>query len=135
MRKNTLRLSAIVAFFIANGVLANNPRTEKDISIINSVEFIEEDEAEFDLGFDTVDYLPEGFDPYKIFVDLSAIDFIEADTELNFNSKSNLPKGFDPYSFPTEVGAFNFIDANDTCELGFDTKDFLPEGFDPYVQN
>lgn len=135
MRKNTLRVTAVMAFFFANGVFANNPKTEKDTSIINSVEFIEEDDTEFDLGFDTADYLPEDFDPHKIFIDLSAIDFIEADTELFFNSKPNLPRGFDPYSFPTEVEAFNFIDANDTCELGFNTKDFLPEGFDPFERN
>ncbi|WP_149304936.1 hypothetical protein [Pareuzebyella sediminis] len=135
MRKNILRLSAVMAFFIANGVFANNPKTEKDISIINSVEFIEEDDTEFDLGFDTADYLPEGFDPYKIFVDLSAIDFIEVETKLTFDSTVNLPKGFDPYSFPTEVEAFNFIDENDTCELDFNTKDFLPEGFDPFIRH
>lgn len=134
MNKKTLKVSMLLGLLFANGVFAGDPKTEKDELIINSVIYIEED-VDFNLGFDTADYLPAGFDPYKIYVDLDSVIFLEEDDNVKLNSKKHLPKGFDAYAYPVDVEAFNYIDKNDEIVLDFDTKKHLPEGFDPYIRN
>lgn len=101
---------------------------------LDDIVFIEE-ESEIDLGFDTKEYLPEGFDPYKQFVDLKAIDFIEEEDtmDLGFDTSVYLPKDFNPYAYPTDVMSIDYIEeGEDDIDLGFDTADYLPEGFDPH---
>ena len=131
MKKKSFIFSAATGLLWANGVLAGDPVTEKDENVINSTNYIEDD-ADFELGFDTADYLPEGFDPYKLYFDLDSVPFIEENGKLDFDSKKHLPAGFDAYAYPTDVESINYIDENDAIELDFDTHNYLPEGFDAY---
>lgn len=116
---------------LANGVFASNLITEKDDRVIDSITYIDDD-TDFELNFDTSDYLPEGFDPYKIYVDLDAVVFIEDEVVDDVKTKKHLPANFNPYAYPTDFAAFNYIDQNDAIELDFDTHTYLPEGFDAY---
>lgn len=134
MNKKTLKVSMLAGLIFANGVFAADPKTEKDELVINSITYIEDD-VDFDLGFDTADYLPEDFNPYDVYVDIESIAFVEDDEDINFNSRKHLPKEFDAYAYPTDVEGFNYIDENDEIVLDFDTKKYLPEGFDPYRSN
>ena len=134
MNKKTLKVSVLLGLIFANGVFAADPKTEKDELIINSVSYIEED-VDFDLGFNTADYLPTDFNPYEVYVDLGSIAFIEDNAAIKLKTKKHLPKEFDAYAFPTDVEGFNYIDENDEIVLDFDTKKYLPEGFDPYIRN
>ncbi len=107
----------------------------KELSL-DEIEYIEE-EPEVNLGFDTSDYLPEGFDPHKTYFDLNSIIYIEDDNtaELGFDISAYLPEGFDPYSEgEVTVDSINYIEEEDE-NLGFDTKDYLPEGFNPYEKH
>ena len=61
---------------------------------LDEIEFVE-DEAEIDLGFDTSEYLPEGFNPYENYFDLNSIIFLEEDVEFNLDTESYLPSDFD----------------------------------------
>jgi hypothetical protein len=134
MNKKIFILSIAAGLLWANGAFASDPRSEKDQKVLNSITYIGED-ADFELGFDTFDYLPEGFDPFKIYVDLNAIVFLEDEKFDDFASKKHLPDNFDAYVFPTDVESINYIDEADAIELDFDTQEHLPEGFDPYMRN
>jgi len=133
MNKKSFILTIATGLLLANGVFASNLTTEIDESVINSINYIEDD-ADFELGFDTADYLPEGFDPYEIYVNLDVVVFIE-DEVADVKIKRRLPANFDAYAYPTDVAAFNYIDQNDDVELDFDTHAYLPEGFDAYKGN
>ncbi len=102
---------------------------------LKTVVFIEEEEDPFELGFDTADYLPEGFDPHKMYVDLKDIPFIEDqdEDELGFDSTERLPAGFDPYAAPADFTSVSYIETEDDFYPDLDTAAWLPEGFDPYV--
>ena len=132
MNRKQITLSIVLGMTVANGVFASNPISENKDFDINSITYIEE-ELEIDLGFDPADYLPEGFDPYKIYVDLNGFEFIEEDTVEIADGAKYLPQGFNAYANPQEVAGFNYIDEKDTIVLDFDTKEHLPEGFDPYI--
>ena len=99
---------------------------------LNEIEFVEE-ESELDLGFETSDYLPEGFNPYESFFDLNSIIYIEneSDFDLGFDTSEYLPKGFDPYSSNFEINTINYME-DESVLLDFDTSDYLPKDFDPY---
>ncbi|MGI9550700.1 MAG: hypothetical protein ACR2MT_05830 [Aurantibacter sp.] len=101
---------------------------------LDEIIFIEE-EAKIELGFDTADYLPENFDPYKLYVDLNAVEYIEdeEEIELNFNVADYLPANFDPYADPAGIEGINYIEDEVEIELGFDTAEYLPLNFDPYA--
>ncbi|MET1259085.1 hypothetical protein ABV409_07075 [Flagellimonas sp. DF-77] len=107
---------------------------------INEPEVLETDEIAFleieeevDLGFDTADYLPEGFNPYESYFDLNSIIFVEVETEeLGYDTSSYLPEGFDAYAEVIDLRTINFMEEEEEIDLGFDTADYLPEGFDPY---
>ncbi len=131
MNKKSFILSLAMGITLVNGVFANNPNKDIEAFDINTIEYIEE-EDEIDLGFDVADYLPEGFDPYKMYVDLNAIDYIEEEIEIADFSQ-HLPEGFDAYAFPTDVQSINYIDENDSFSVDFDTKKHLPEGFNAYI--
>jgi len=131
MNKKKCILSAAAGLLLANGVFAADPRTEKDERVLNSVTYIDED-ANFELGFDTAEYLPEGFNPYEIYVDLDRVVFIEREVIDGFVSIKHLPADFNAYAYPTDVESINYIDENDTVELDFDTHKYLPKGFDAH---
>ena len=75
----------------------NGEPTDVDWCAIALVEM----EEEVELGFNTKDYLPKGFNPLKGLHDLdwSKIELIELDkeVEIGFNTKDYLPKGFNPF--------------------------------------
>jgi hypothetical protein len=106
---------------------------ESDLDL-EEIIFIEE-ETEIELGFDTTDYLPENFDPNKLYVDLNAIEYIEdiQEIELNFNVIDYLPANFNPYADPLGIEGINYIEDEVEIELGFDTAEYLPLNFDPYA--
>lgn len=90
-------------------------------------------EEEVDLGFNTAEYLPENFDPQKVYFDLSSVVYHDLSKEEDFigNLSRHLPEGFDPYASPADFMDISYIDEED-IELGFDTRDYLPVNFDPY---
>ena len=106
------------------------PNNDCDDLVLNSVNYIEE-ENEFDLGFETADYLPLDFDPFKAYINLDAIPYVE-DQVTVYYSLDYLPEGFNPYAYPTHFRNIDYIDPTDDFELDFDSAEFLPEGFDPY---
>jgi len=66
---------------------------------ISTIEFVEVEGDSIELGFDTVDYLPENFDPHTNPIDAKSIDFIEVEEViLDFKTEAYLPKGFDPHN-------------------------------------
>lgn len=101
---------------------------------LDEIVYIEE-ESEIDLGFDTADYLPEGFDPHKQYLDLNSIEFIEEEevADLGFDTTAYLPEDFNAYAIPSDIMSIDYIEEDeDIIDLGFDTKDYLPDGFDPH---
>ena len=92
-----------------------------------------EAEGEIDLGFDTSEYLPEGFDPHKIHVDLNAFAYQESEqiVVLGFDTKVFLPENFNPYTDVVGLSGINYMEEEE-ISLGFDTADYLPQGFSPY---
>lgn len=131
MNKKNFILTIATGLLLANGVFAGDLPTEKDERVISSVTYIEDD-ADFELGFDTADYLPENFNPYKLYVDLDAVVYIEEEAVVDVNTKKYLPANFNAYAYPTDVAAFNYIDEKDTAELDFDSQAYLPKGFNAY---
>lgn len=132
MSNKNLKLSIAMGIVLVNGVFANNPIKDIKLFDINSVEYIE-DEAEIELGFDVTDYLPEGFDPYKMYVDLNAIEYVQEEIEIS-DLSMHLPVDFDVYAYPQDVQSINYIDENDSFTIDFDSKKQLPEGFNPYLK-
>jgi len=129
-KKNVILVLAIGVLF-SKGIQAGEPKDKKGELDLSTIVYIEDEEV-IDLGFDTADYLPEGFDPYKVYFDLNSVTLVEEEIKLDFDSKANLPADFDAYAYPTDIKGFNYIDANDTIELDFDSTKHLPEGFDVY---
>ncbi len=98
MNKKNLKVSIVLGLLLANNIWAIDPKKDKEEFDINSITEVEE-EIEFDLGFDTADYLPEGFDAYAFPTDVESMNFIDPrdDFEVDFDTKKYLPEGFDPY--------------------------------------
>ena len=90
----------------------------------------EQDEA---FAFDTRDYLPFDFNPYKgLFTLEYEMTSVEEDTPFEFDTKKYLPFGFDPY-FQTELSEIFEMEIEDKdAAFDFDTKMYLPENFNPY---
>ena len=126
-------LQAALATEEIDTILVSSSKEEADEAafILSEIEFIEEEDLE--LGFDTKDYLPEGFSPYEVYFDLNSVAFVEDHQELDlgFDTSVYLPNGFDPYQDSKAVSSLNFIEEEDV-DLGFDTMNYLPEGFSPY---
>jgi hypothetical protein len=135
MIKKNVTFALVLGLGISNSILASNPKTEK--LDLNSIIYIEDDEK-IELGFDTADYLPENFDPYKSYFDLNSIAFIEEEPQMKRRIKRKLvrrlPKGFDPYADPKGILGINYIDENDTIVLDFDSKQYLPKGFNAFAK-
>ena len=133
MNKKNLALAIIMGLSFAKGVFAADPETEKEEFDINSIHYIQEEEN-IELGFDVRDYLPEGFDPYKQYVDLNSIEFIEDNVNIVLDATRYLPEGFDPYANPIGIEGINYIDETDNIDLDFNTKVYLPKDFNAYAQ-
>ena len=72
----------------------------EEVVSIESIDLYEPEE-ELEIGFDTTEYLPEGFDAREGMddIDWSAIELfeIEEEDDFDFNTKDYLPVGFNPY--------------------------------------
>lgn len=132
MNKKNFILSIAMGIALVNGVFASTLNKDVEVFDVNSIEYIEEDE-QIELGFDSADYLPEGFDPYEVYFDLNAVQFEEEEIEIS-DLTTYLPEGFDSYAYPTDVQSINYIDENDSFKVDFDTKKYLPKGFNAYVK-
>ena len=93
----------------------------------------EQDEA---FAFDTRDYLPFDFNPYKgLFTLEYEMTSVEEDTPFEFDTKKYLPFRFDPY-FHTEVSEIFEVEIEEEdATFDFDIKMYLPENFNPYFNN
>ena len=98
---------------------------------LNRIVFLEAEE-QIDLGFDTADYLPENFDPNKVYLDLNKVTYMEWEeySLSDLNTTAYLPKDFNPYANPEDFRAVSYIEEEPMLDL--DTEAYLPEGFDPY---
>jgi len=85
MNKKNIILALVTGFTFlhSTSAMVNHEEFEFDI---NSIVYIE-DEVKIDLGFDTADYLPENFDPYKSYFDLNK-DLILMRSKGNDSNKS-----------------------------------------------
>ncbi len=63
MKKLKIIISSFLIVASINGINAQNPNGDNNHFDINSIVYIEDED--FDLGFNTSEYLPEDFDPYK----------------------------------------------------------------------
>lgn len=124
----TIVSSLLIVAFI-NGASAQNANREVDFFDINSIAYIEEDD--FDLGFDTSEYLPEDFDPYSLYVNLNTIYYME-DVHVFIDSEKKLPKHFNAYANPSDFRNVSYIDPMDDIKLEIETVEHLPADFDPY---
>lgn len=117
-------------------VLVSDPECREAAALdLNEIVFIEE-EPQIELGFDTAEYLPEDFDPKKLYVDLNAVAYVDElkELELGFNTTDYLPANFDAYAAPKAVEGMNYLEEEEQIELGFDTAAYLPANFDPYAK-
>lgn len=131
MNKKKLILSIALGAFLIQGAFASEINKEVEDFDLDSIEYIEEEEV-IELGFDTADYLPEGFDAYAFYFDLDSVEFIEESDWEDIQVKNRLPKGFDAYSGPKGIEGINYIDPNKEIVLDFNTKEYLPKGFDAF---
>ena len=121
----------------AEALLFNNNEIYEEEFDIDQLEIIEIEE-EIDLGFDTSQYLPEGFNPLegKDDIDWSTIELIEIEEEidLGFDTAAYLPEGFNPLAGKDDIdwSTIELIEIEEEIDLGFDTKKYLPKGFNPY---
>ena len=130
MKALNIVLSFMVVMMTNAVSFGQGPNNDCDEIVLNSIDYIE-DENEFDLGFDTAEYLPLDFDPFKSYINLNNIPYFEDQVKVYY-SKDYLPKGFNPYAYPTSFRSIDYIDTADEFELDFNTAEYLPEGFDPY---
>ncbi|MFP2997100.1 hypothetical protein ABN763_14380 [Spongiivirga sp. MCCC 1A20706] len=105
----------------------------EETNAVEPVIYIEQEE-EIELGFDTAEYLPVGFDPYAESGQLTEDEvdaLFEEEIELGFDTAEYLPADFDPYQ---EVLTDEEIDAlfEEEITIEFNTRDYLPKDFNPY---
>ncbi len=132
MQRNYFTMSLVFVALSLNA-FANVKDNGIDDLDLKSIVYIEE-EAEVDLGFNTADYLPENFDPYRFYIDLGSLPFIEEEASLDEAVSRHLPRNFNPYSHPSDFRAVSYIDPADMEQLDFDSRKHLPEGFQPYIK-
>ncbi|MGB5238481.1 MAG: hypothetical protein WBM43_06030 [Flavobacteriaceae bacterium] len=135
MKKASLIFSSFLILLTHTGVMAQNPKNDDEPLDLNSVTYIEEENA-YDLGFNTEDYLPLDFDPTEYYVDLDSIDFID-EVEAVADYSAFLPHDFNAYAYPSYFRSIDYLDPSDAIDLDLDTAENLPEGFDPFerIQN
>ncbi|UII74839.1 hypothetical protein LV716_11240 [Flagellimonas sp. HMM57] len=98
MKYQTFTLTAVMIVFMSISLQAMKSNALVEEFDINKVVFIEEDQ-DYDLGFDTSKYLPEGFDAYSNEYSVETVNYIDVcdDVELGFETTGYLPEGFNPY--------------------------------------
>lgn len=100
---------------------------------MDNVTYIEPTE-DIELGFDTAQYLPEGFDAYRgMGADLSDVVFVqnEQEIDLGFNTAQYLPIGFDAYEgMVFNLNEIEYIEEEEEVEIDFNIQKYLPENFD-----
>ena len=124
MNKIKLITSIATGLLITGSVFANEPCKTKEVCLLDSIIYIEE-EADFELGFETADYLPEGFDPNSFYFDLNSVEFLE-EKEIDFIASENLPEGFNPYANPKDFRHISYIDQRKEIAPIIETLERLP---------
>ena len=123
MKKATTTLSIAVLGSLLMSFTAT-PQCEPQFEAVHldDISYIETEE-EIDLGFDTAQYLPEGFDPYEgMEPNLDEIVFIETEREidLGFDTTEYLPEGFNAYEgMVFELDEIEYIELEEEIDLGF----------------
>lgn len=129
MKKIIYILSLSLAFSISAQSVSfanSNNLFESDEIFFNEVSGIEE--SPFD--FNTKEFLPEYFDPYKgMIIDES---YLLASTEIafEFNTVEYLPENFDAYRGMIVDESSLLIE--EPISFDFNTQDYLPANFDAY---
>jgi hypothetical protein len=125
----TAQLSPINNIDIHNPIIS---RLNNDL-LIESLpsETIEEEDATF--NFNTIDYLPLGFNPYinNNLFDIVEFNIEEEDAPFDFNTNDFLPIGFNPNKRGQMMDIVEF-NIEEDASFDFDTNKYLPKGFDPY---
>tara|TARA_R110002049_G_scaffold99113_4_gene241670 strand:+ start:5642 stop:6139 length:498 start_codon:yes stop_codon:yes gene_type:complete len=104
----------------------------------SSIELFEIEE-EVNLGFNSKDYLPKGFNPLKGLHDLdwSSIELFEIEEEVNlgFDTKDYLPEHFNPLKglHDLDWDTIELFEIEEEVELCFNTKDYLPRNFNANI--
>lgn len=110
-----------------------NPKIENlevgDISVM-------ELEEEIDLGFNTAQYLPVGFNPYKgMKLDLDDIVIMEEEEEiqLGFDTALYLPVGFNACEgIEDKMDDMDFLKEKEQIYLEFNEEDYLSEDLNSF---
>lgn len=97
---------------------------------LDAIEYIEEEEDDFNLGFDTSDYLPDTLTPIHFIWTLGAIEYIK-DNTLDFDTAACLPANFNLHAYPEYFMDISYMDPSEDLEPEGDHRKHLPEGFDP----
>lgn len=99
---------------------------------IEDITFVEVEE-EFELGFDTAQYLPEGFNPYiGMGLNLDDIVIIEEleEIDLGFDTAQYLPEDFNAYEgMVFDIDEIEYIEEEEEIILDFDVQAYLPIDF------
>lgn len=131
MNKNNIITSIIIGLMFSGAVSANDTCKTKEVCFLNEIVYLEQ-EADFDLGFDTADYLPEDFDPHSFYFNLNSVAFLELD-ELDEISTEYLPEDFNPYAAPSNFMDISYIDPNDLIEPVIEVRYEIPEEIDATI--
>lgn len=92
-------LSIVMGLALCQGIFANDLVKDIEEFDINSIVYIE-DGDDYELSFDSADYLPEGFDPYAYPTDVAGMNYIDPNETivLDIETKQYLPNGFDAFA-------------------------------------
>jgi len=131
MKKLKIIISSFLIVASINGINAQNPNDDNNHFDVSSIVYIEDED--FDLGFNTSEYLPEDFDPYKYYFDLNSISYVE-DVYVYIDNEKNLPRHFDVFANPSDFRNVSYIDPMDEIQLEFETEQYLPVDFNPYAR-
>ena len=100
---------------------------------IEDIIVLEEEEV-IDLGFDTTEYLPVGFNAYEgMDFKLDEIAYLEEEEviDLGFDTAAYLPADFDPYqTAELDLNEIIFLEEEEEIVLDFNVEDYLPANFD-----
>ncbi len=105
-------------------------------TIYDSLFEVNEEEEDEPFDFDIQNYLPIGFNPYKLmfeaYSNIFEYLFDEEDESFDFDTKLYLPEEFDPYIYNTVFEEYELLNEEEDASFDFDTKEYLPKGFSPY---
>ncbi len=107
-------------------------KTISNEPILNDITLVEIEE-EIELGFDTAQYLPEGFNPYagmKTVLDKLTLVNVEEYIDLDFDTTEYLPENFNPYKgMIFAIDDIVVIEQEEEFTLDFDVQNYLPKRF------